>query len=56
MGLPSSGNSPGGRAPAIISGALECDQSDTRGQGIRGRGLSGVKKEVVDVRVDLGVE
>ena len=38
------GVSPGGRAPAIISGALGGNKGNPRIRGVRGRGGSGVKE------------
>ncbi len=43
-------------APAVISGALGGDKGDSRAGRIRRWGLGGVKKEVVDVGVNIGVK
>jgi len=48
--------SPSGGAPAIISRALGGDKGNSTSGGVRGQGLAQVKKEVVNVGVDMGTE
>ncbi len=50
------GISLGGRAPAVVSGALRGNKGDSRTGVIRGQGLGRVKEEVVNVGVDTGSE